>query len=278
MKPILNSQKVALMFSGGTDSTLAAVKAAETHQEVHLLTYKRFGMVDVENSEVHANALMNRFPGKFVRPPIANVDKLFKYVSYDHYFRDMLNHRGMLLTTCGLCKLAMHLRTLVYCLENNVGEVYDGANKNMTIFPMQMEEVLEELRTLYRQAGITYGNPVYDYEDDQGIDFGSAVWGLNPKRGEQKGKTTGDELFELGILPSRDIKGTSYDKQIQGRCYQFVLFNLYVRWGALERKSMDEYKERVLSYYTQKIGRARDLVREHIDSPQNSKLSQMVEE
>jgi hypothetical protein len=275
------ADRVALLFSGGSDSTLAAVRAAERFGEVHLLTYRRFGMADVQNSEVHVGKLRERFGAdRFVRPPIASVDRLFRHVAHERQWRDVRRHGFLPLTTCGLCKLSFHLRTVVYCHDAGVGNVWDGSNKAMVIFPEQMIEVLDMFRAMYRDAGITYENPVFHYDDDQGIEFGSSVWGLGPARAgrrEAARRTTGDELFELGILPERNVKGTPYDKRIQGRCYQMVLFNLWARWYYLERHDMAEYRRDVVAYYTEKVDRARDLVREFLADPAGSRLRRLVE-
>jgi hypothetical protein len=278
----LDPRQVAVLYSGGTDSTLVACQAAEAFGTVHLLTYQRLGMFALEHSERNVAALKERYgTDRIVRPPRYTVDKLFRHVSYEHFLPDLLRFRGQLLTTCGLCKLAMHLRTLAYCVENDVGTVWDGANKHMTIFPMQMAPVLDRLRQLYASAGIRYENPVFDYDDDQGIDFGSFLWGLSPERGQvtegSQARTTGRELYERGLLPQPDVKGTAYDKTIQGRCYQFALFNLWARWYALERYDMDEYRRRSERYYGVKLDRCQAMVDEFLANPSRSCLGRLVE-
>lgn len=276
-------RQVAVLYSGGTDSTLVACQAAEAYAKVHLLTYHRLGMFKLEHSERNVAALKERYGAEnIVRPPRYGVDKLFRHVSYERFLPDLLRFRGQLLTTCGLCKLAMHLRTLAYCVDNGVGTVWDGANNHMTIFPMQMAPVLERLRQVYASAGIRYENPVFDYDDDQGIDFGSFLWGLSPERGQvvesDQARTTGRELYERGLLPEPDVKGTAYDKKIQGRCYQFALFNLYARWFALERYDMDEYRRRSERYYGVKLDRCQALVDEFLADRDGSRLGRLVEE
>jgi hypothetical protein len=273
---------VAVLYSGGTDSTLVACQAAEAFERVHLLTYRRLGMFNLEHSERNVAALKERYGAeRIVRPPRYCVDKLFRHVSYERFLPDLLRFRGQLLTTCGLCKLAMHLRTLAYCVDNGVGTVWDGANKHMTIFPMQMAPVLERLRGVYASAGIRYENPVFDYDDDQGIDFGSFLWGLSPERGQvaeaSDARTTGRELYQRGLLPEPDVKGTAYDKKIQGRCYQFALFNLYARWFALERYDMDEYRRRSERYYGVRHDRCQAVVDEFLDDPPGCRLGGLLE-
>ncbi len=274
---------VAVLFSGGTDSTCTAVLAAERFSRVHLLTFQRFGMFGVERSETNHRKLQDIFgPDKFVRPELMPVDRIFRHLSYSGYLRDLRRHGMLLLTTCGVCKLAMHLRALVYCLDNQVHHVYDGANRNMYIFPAQMGSVLDLLRSLYDAHGVTYENPVFDYADPQGMNFGSQVFGLSPKRAEQARKapeSTGDRLQRLGILPSADVKGTEIDKQMQARCYQFVLFNLFVRWYFLERYDYDEYVRRVGSFYDDKIRQCRHLLGDWASSGDRSAcaLGRMLE-
>lgn len=272
---------IAVLYSGGTDSTLTAYKAAQQSEQVHLLTYRRVGMVRVENSETNIVALRGLLgASRFVRPPLMSVDRLFRHVSYERYLTDLRRHGFMLLTTCGQCKLAMHLRTLVYCHDHGVPTVWDGANQNMSIFPAQMVEVIGLMQELYAMAGIRYETPVFEYEDDQGMDFGSALYGLNPARyatpEEPDRRTTGRELHELGILPEPDVKGTAHDKKMQARCYQFVLFNLCARWYYLERNSLDQYKERVIAYYGAKIERSRDMVARFLDDPRRGELRRLA--
>ncbi len=65
------------------------------------------------------------------------------------------------LSTCGFCKLAMHVRTLLYCLDNGIKTVADGSNRNMSFFPAQMPEVVLLVRELYKSFGIEYVTPVF---------------------------------------------------------------------------------------------------------------------
>lgn len=256
--------EVAVLFSGGTDSTCTAVLAAKQHERVHLLTMRRFGMFGVERSDTNFRKLQELFgPDRFRRPPLMQVDRLFRHLSYRGYLGDLRKHGLMVLTTCGVCKLAMHLRALMYCKQHGVTRVWDGANRNMYIFPAQMEDVLGLLRELYARHGIEYDNPVYEYEDPQGMNFGSRVFGLNPAREEtadRAGGSTGEVLRQMGVLPTADVKGTDIDRQMQARCYQFVLFNLFTRWYFLERHDYGEYTRRVHAFYAGKVERCVELL------------------
>jgi hypothetical protein len=258
--------EVAVLFSGGTDSTCTAVLAAQQHDRVHLLTMQRFGMFGVERSDTNFHKLEQLFgPDRFVRPELMDVDGLFRHLSYGTFTRDLRRHGLMMLTTCGVCKLAMHTRALIYCLAHGVKRVWDGANRNMYIFPAQMEDVLGLLEDLYGRFDIEYDNPVFEYEDPQGMNFGSRVYGLSPERentADRAAQSTGEVLRGLGVLPDADVKGTEIDRQMQARCYQFVLFNVFARWYFLERHDYGEYARRVSGFYADKVEQCQGLLAE----------------
>jgi hypothetical protein len=278
-----NGRETVVLYSGGTDSTLVALKMAEEFDRVHLLTFRRFGMFDIDHSEMNFQKLVERFgPEKFVRVrPYPRVDKLFRHLTYERYWRNLFRHGFFNLTTCGICKLSMHLRTLVYCHRHGVDHLCDGANQGMSIFPAQMERVLARMRALYAKYGVEYANPVYDYEDSQGLSFGSRLYGTNKSRPDPVAlgmKTAGVELFEKGMLPAPDVKGTPYDRKMQARCYQFALFNVFARWYYFQKHTYAEYVERVDRLYSEKIDLCDRLLEEYVRSPEGSRLSALLED
>jgi predicted subunit of tRNA(5-methylaminomethyl-2-thiouridylate) methyltransferase len=273
-----DGEDVVVLFSGGTDSTLAAALCAETFRRVRLVTYSRFGIASVENSKVNAEALMDRFGRDKITHEIISVDAVFKYVSYENYTKNLLKHGFMNLSTCGLCKLSMHVRTVEYCLENGIRHVSDGANSGMTMFPDQMESVIEKLQAMYREFGITYSNPVFDYEppEEKGFIDQSYVQMLSqpvktesdfdkrdrapkdgnscsPKSEETKKVTSGEILYRMKLAPAPNVKGTPYDRARQPRCFQFILFNVFANKYFLNASSYDDYQASTLTFFSEKI-------------------------
>ena len=282
MRPTVPGSDAAVLYSGGTDSTFVALLMAEEFDRVHLLTYRRTGMFGVENSERNVERLIaHTGPGRFVRPrPYPCVDGIFRHLSYHDYRGNLRRHGFFNLTTCGNCKLAMHVQSILYCAANGVGTLRDGANRGMTIFPAQMAPVLPMIRALYERYGVEYDTPIYDLEDSQGLDFGSRLHGLSKQRPDPLAsgmRTAGTELYQRGLLPAPDVKGTPEDRKMQARCYQFALFNVFVRWYYLQRHSYDDYVAGVVRYYSEQIAHCRGLLDEHFEAPGRSRLARLIE-
>ncbi len=279
-------KETILLYSGGTDSTLAASIAAGQFDKIHLITYKRFGLFSVTNPLINVKKLKVKFGEDKFTHAIIPVDKLFKKVSYENFLINLIKYRFFLLSTCGLCKLAMHIRTLIYCLDNNISYVCDGANQGMYLFPDQMEKVIDETKKMYAFFGINYFNPVFEFEGPQDIDFADRlhfekVSFLKEEKDasyyEKKKRTTGYRLYELGLMPSENVKGTKIDRQMQPRCFQFILFNIWLHWYYLSSHNYQEYKEATLEFFKAKIKTFTEFISEYIEKRGESKLYKLIE-
>lgn len=275
-------EEIVVLYSGGTDSTCTAALMAEKFNKVHLITYKRFGLFSVVNSSLNVKKLENKFgEDKFVYRLI-KLDKLFKKVSYTQYLKNIIKYRFFLLSTCGLCKLAMHIRTLVYCLDNNIKHVCDGASKGMRFFPAQMQGVIEEIKNLYKRYGITYSTPVFDLDSPQHNGFIDRLHLEEFSSDEEKIRednkiTSGKILFEKGLMPAKDVKGTDLDHKMQPRCFQFILFNIFVHWYYLSSNPYEEYEKKIVDFYKEKIREFDKLIAQYLEESKKSKLKKLLE-
>lgn len=265
----MSADDMVVLFSGGTDSTLAAALSAEKHGRIRLVTYDRFGLFDTEeNTRRAARVLQSRYGPERVTHEVLRYDALFKHISYENYLMNLLKHRFFLLSTCGLCKLAMHVRTIVYCLDTGARHACDGANKGMELFPAQMDCVLAEIRGLYARFGIDYANPVFDYAPPEEGDFLekenlALVKPLASAPSVAKEKTTGYALKRLKLSPEENVKGTAYDRARQPRCFQFILFNVFAKKYYLASHSMEEYRADTLEFFKGKIESIGTLLEEY---------------
>ena len=164
-------REIALMYSGGSDSTLTARRLARTHDRVHLVTYRSFGIILVRQSERHYRQLCARFGGeRFVRAIIDNRwlhRALLKGLASDYVRYCQGTAPGVI---CLACKMAMHARTLIYCLQHGVPEAADGATRFQTDHPECMPDVLNALRQMYADYGVRFTSPIYDVPGKQHIE------------------------------------------------------------------------------------------------------------
>ena len=263
----MKNETCAILFSGGTDSTLAAALQMEKFQSIHLLTFERLGIASVENSKVNANMLIEKYGPDRVKHIIINIDKLFKKISYENYLSNIIKHGFMNLSTCGLCKLSMHIQTINYCHENNIHFAADGANQGMKLFPAQMKPVINQMKDLYTKHEIDYSNPVFDYEyPDEGsfisMENSNMLKSFNEKKRDEgvDKMTAGRVLFEKGLAPLPNVKGSDYDRKRQPRCFQFILFKTFVNKHYLSTKSYDEYVKDTVKFFEDKIKAGEKLI------------------
>ncbi|MFA5062549.1 MAG: hypothetical protein WC578_00555 [Candidatus Omnitrophota bacterium] len=276
-----NTEEIAVLYSGGTDSTCAAALVAEKFQKVHLLTYKRFGISSAEHSVLNAQKLKEKFGQEKFIHSILDVDRLCKNISYSRYLYYAKKY-GFFLLTCGPCKLTLHLRSLIYCLDQDIGYACDGANKNMLgIFPDQMEEVIDELRNLYLSYGVKYVTPVFDFDYPNNIEWADKLgfkelFGEDISGAETPGVTTGKALYQMNILPSENIKGTKFDRKMQIRCFQFTLFHIFANGYYIPIYGLDKYRKAFMDFYKEKILDYRIMIDEYLNKGDKSRLHYLL--
>lgn len=259
-------ESVAILFSGGTDSTLTAALLEKSFNKIHLVTYNRFGFHETDNTAIQAKLLKDKFGAERFIHEILNVDKLFKHISYESYFKNIRKYGLFNLSTCGLCKLSMHVRTIKYCNDNGIKHVADGANQAMSMFPAQMKGVIDELKKMYEHFGIIYFNPVFEMDgpEEKGFIEKSHLQIINDPtipeiekplvyNEEKKSFTPGEKLFNLGLAPNPNVKGSKYDRKRQPRCFQFIIFNIFAIKYFLQKHTYDEYRDLTVDFYKSKI-------------------------
>jgi len=241
---MLDRKELLLLFSGGTDSTYTAVLMSKRYERIHLVTYDRHGFINIKNSEKSASLLKDRFgQDRFVHK-IINIDSLFKKISYSNYFKDMIKYGFFQLSTCGLCKLAMHWQSIIYCLDNNIKDVCDGSNREMKTDSSQDEEIIKEMKLLYEEFELFYFDPVF-----------------NETR-QVREKTN----FDLKLSPVQSPKWTRFSWERQHFCtqeYLFLKFFNYVHtdWkGRHTEEKAIEYRKTMIRHHKEK----RDFIRAQV--------------
>lgn len=152
---------VALMFSGGLDSTYAAVTLLEEHDRVHLLTYtNEYGHYAVGRVRRRLRELEQRFPGRFIQE-IISIRELFDALVVDRLAQEYRTYRSGFIWCLG-CKLAMHARSILYCRENGLRYMTDGSSADTDEMVEQMAVSVALVRSLYARWEVSFSTPVYD--------------------------------------------------------------------------------------------------------------------
>lgn len=243
--------RVALLYSGGTDSTFASYQLSKSFNEVHLITYTRLGFFSKKLVFNHFNKICKRFPQTTFMHYFINVDRLYKDLCYENYFNGIKKYGFMALATCGFCKVSMHWRNLIYCIDNNIKYAADGATVEAKEYVEQNPRILMiDIKEMYSHFGVTVINPSY-----------------------KEGLSTEKELYRLGIVENEKIKRTKLERQIY--CTQHILYAMLLRIY-LQKKSFSEFEESIKEYFKTKVNYIVDLTDEYIEKGKNSKLFKLI--
>ncbi|MCB2183692.1 MAG: hypothetical protein KQH63_16785 [Desulfobulbaceae bacterium] len=177
----MHKQELAILFSGGTDSlALYALATSGSHpglprpRKIHLLNMLngmgRFPDFTRNRFETSRAILARRFPFADDMPDAHLVEldmgRLFQGLWLDRYEEFMPRYGGKNLV-CVACKLAMHIRALLYCNEHLVPHLVAGYTKKQSHFPEQTAIFMQKISELSAHFGVTASFPVYDDFSEQ---------------------------------------------------------------------------------------------------------------
>ncbi len=254
-------KKIAVLFSGGTDSTYAAWSQIPEYDEIRLITFLRHGLrkpgnpleavkrlreaftekeivyeqVDYEDiyqklnpakekSDVQQEVLNQKITPLWENPH-GNVDGQEKY--------DLNKERLFMANECLQCKIAMHIAAIRYCKERNIANICDGSNTEQLDDGSQLEPVKELAQSIFNRYGINYFSPVFNVPP------------------EERGRA----LFEAGITEHADHKRLDKTHQIpswQIQCTvpSSVLWTVCIfPWLVYDGESCNDYIEMCYNYY-----------------------------
>lgn len=179
--PRLRPNEIALMFSGGIDSTATAARLADRYERVHLLTYKNgYGHYYFHRVARRVDELNRKLGGRFVHTLISTKGH-FDQILVNSVAADYAQYRSGFIWFMG-CKMAMHMRSTIYCLEHGLAQMSDGSNEDTNEMVEQMLISLTLIRQFYGEFGVTFGTPVYEVRRDDSRRY---IAGLGLKMGIQ---------------------------------------------------------------------------------------------
>ena len=253
------AKEIAILYSGGTDSTCSASIMAKEYKILHLLTFKRLGFYSAENSQRNVDLLKEKFPSNTFIHKIIDIEHLARHVSSHNYLRNIFKYGFYALSNCLLCALVNHFRALAYCIDNQIYSVADGITKEWPLLPSHMEKSIREFRNMYEHFNINYLTPVYEFELEPSQKFADRLKFVNNQGQDNIGdkiyekKSTGNYMFKLGFFSSQNVKGSSLDHKIQPQCFQFILHYLYLHWHYMPFKSYSDFEKMTTQFVKEKI-------------------------
>ena len=157
----------AVLFSGGTDSTLAAAQMLEECDRVTLLTFDPGYLYFLGRTRVHADKLVAKFGADRVEHLIIDIRDFIGQILGSDVKGD-LGEYGLNMTSlvCLGCRLSMHAYAIVWCIQNQVPYLVDGSIRAQSTIPEQMESVIRRNRRFYSEEyGIHHFSPIYEESD-----------------------------------------------------------------------------------------------------------------
>jgi len=155
------AKEISLMFSGGIDSTMAAVMLAKEYDRIHLLTYNNgYGQMFMKTAKKRVDELNKKLNNKFTWH-LMSTKELFEKITVNNVVNEVKEHKSGFVWCMG-CKLAMHSKSIVYNLKNNINEMADGSSKSTEEMVEQKPFSLALIRKIYEKYGIKFHTPVYN--------------------------------------------------------------------------------------------------------------------
>ena len=269
---MIKNKQAVIHYSGGTDSTAVVCLKATEFEKIHLISYKRFGIFKIGNIDKNIERLYKLFgKDKFIRK-IIDINDIYNFVSYDDYFYNLKKFGLFNLAVCGLCKLSMHIRTIIYCIDNSIHNVFDGANKYTanSLAIDQIKEFINVINNLYNVFGISYEAPVYDMKANPEITW-QIKFGIEKIKDFEE-RTTGKILKDFNFFKDNNIKGTKQDKQMQARCFQQFLQNIALKYYYVNEKGEQKFRNRIKEFFAEKADKMIKYLHEYIEKKENSRL------
>jgi len=152
--------QASLMFSGGVDSTAAALKLAERYDLVHLLTFDNgYGTAHMQRARRRAEEL-HRLSAPRLHHTLISIKPLFERLVINTLEQDYERYASGFIWCLG-CKLAMHSRAIAYDLWHGINTACDGSSSSTPEMVEQTPLSLLLFRELYAEYGIDFSTPVF---------------------------------------------------------------------------------------------------------------------
>lgn len=158
----MKTSEVCIQFTGGKDSTLLAALMARRFTRVHLLSFCNPLIVDLDKIPLNVGKLQLLYGRDKFEHTVIDNEGLLRQLYTGRWLQDLRKYKTYAANNfCGPCRLSMITHTIMYCLQNEIAFVRDGANR--TGFDLSQQVwALTMLKRFYREYKIDYDCTLYD--------------------------------------------------------------------------------------------------------------------
>jgi len=156
----VKEKEIALLYSGGLDTTYSAICLEKSFEKIHLLTFDNGFCLNPLASEKHVRILKAKYGKTRFVHTIIDIKGIFKRLKED--IRQKRSACGSPLFFDLCCRFSMESGAVVYCLKNHIRYISDGANpETQGQMFIQQRRYIEETDRFFRHYGI---KPWRNYE------------------------------------------------------------------------------------------------------------------
>jgi len=253
----LIKNEVAVMFSGGIDSLLAAVVLLQQHDRVHLITFdKGYLEFGVKNNIPNVERLQAQYGPDRVTHQIVELKDVVKRIAVKAFFKDRKKYNAETRWCVG-CRVGMNTGGLLFALENNLLGYADGSNReqipspeNLTGTAENFPSIVNRSKALAAEYGVHFLTPTYEY-------------GSRENRRQQLAEL-GFDIDFLSQDHSKKISGMMTKKVVK-RSQPMCFSGWLVHWKRnLLGKPVEQNEEMTVEYVSRKqAGVVRDVIRDY---------------
>lgn len=257
--------RIAVMFSGGTDSTYAAWSQMPNYDQIDLVTFTRVGLRKPENTQEAVFRLGRAFPNKKITHKWVDFEDAYqqatphkeKWAAQEQVLSQKISplwenahgrrkgretydcdrRRLFMANECLQCKVAMHIAAIRFCKQENIADICDGSNEEQLDDGSQLEDVKTIAQDIFKRSGVNYFSPVFHSTPDERC----------------------EHLYHSGIIDHPDHKKLEKTHQIPSRQIQCtvpasVLWTTCIfPWLVYDGQSCNDYIEMCRRYYSEEM-------------------------
>jgi predicted subunit of tRNA(5-methylaminomethyl-2-thiouridylate) methyltransferase len=219
--PPVDPRVVAVMFSGGRDSSLAAVTYCLRGCDVQLLRFSTGFGIPSPLPDIRETELRARFRDRLLPSALIPVYGLVRAISAANIEEDFRRFEGKNLVLLGE-KLAIHAASLTFCLQNRIQTLADGTSSYQAEMPEQRPVAIDFFRELSAKYDIRYETPIIEVGSEMNVKYALLEAGISTKSLEGLSMfadsfTRADDQTVLAYLRCKENAACSYIERFAPR-------------------------------------------------------------